>query len=206
MKVFDDFLLEDFVLMIDWILFFVIWDIKGQYLVVLIDNCYGFVVKVFYDDVWWMLDEIVEKKLLMVWGVVSLWLVNVVGDDIWVFVDEGCREMLVMFYMLCQQMSWVIGVCVNVVMSDFVVLFESGIKDWIGGFVVIVGYGEDEFVVWYVCESDDYNKILFQVFVDCLVEVFVEKLYQIVRMDLWGYVDESVLVVEGVIVEYYQGI
>jgi cobalamin-dependent methionine synthase I len=94
----------------------------------------------------------------------------------------------------------------NVAMSDFVAPLDSGINDWIGGFAVTAGHGEDELAGRYAKQGDDYNKILSQALADRLAEAFAEKLHQIVRKDLWGYAADEALSSEELIAEKYQGI
>ncbi|ASP33397.1 methionine synthase [Labrenzia sp. VG12] len=204
--VFDDFPLEDLVPLIDWTPFFATWEIKGRYPAVLTDNRYGSAAKALYDDARRMLDEIVEKKLLTARGVAALWPANAVGDDLRVFTDETRSETLATFHTLRQQMARSAGGRANVAMSDFVAQQDSGISDWIGGFAVTAGHGEDELAARYAREGDDYNKILSQALADRLAEAFAEKLHQIVRTDLWGYAKEEALSLEDIIAEKYQGI
>jgi len=205
-SVFDDFPLEDLVPMIDWTPFFATWEIKGRYPAVLTDNRYGPAAKALFDDARRMLDEIVEKKLLTARGVAALWPANAVGDDVRVFADEGRSETLAIFHTLRQQMARTAGGRANVALSDFVAPEDSGINDWIGGFAVTAGHGEDELAARYAKEGDDYNKILSQALADRLAEAFAEKLHQIVRTDLWGYAADENLSIEDIIAEKYQGI
>ncbi|WP_298818350.1 methionine synthase [uncultured Roseibium sp.] len=204
--VFDEFPLEELVPLIDWTPFFATWEIKGRYPAVLTDNRYGPAAKALYDDARRMLDEIVERKLLTARGVASLWPANAVGDDVRVFTDEGRSETLATFHTLRQQMARSAGGRANVALSDFVAPLESGIKDWVGGFAVTAGHGEDDLAARYAKEGDDYNKILSQALADRLAEAFAEKLHQIVRTDLWGYAADENLQVEDIIGEKYQGI
>jgi 5-methyltetrahydrofolate--homocysteine methyltransferase len=204
--VFDDFPLEELVPMIDWTPFFATWEIKGRYPAVLTDNRYGPAAKALFDDARRMLDEIVEKKLLTARGVAALWPANAVGDDVRVFADEGRSETLATFHTLRQQMARTAGGRANVALSDFVAQTDSGINDWIGGFAVTAGHGEDELAARYAREGDDYNKILSQALADRLAEAFAEKLHQIVRTDLWGYAAGENLSIEDIIAEKYQGI
>ena len=153
-----------------------------------------------------MLDEIVEKKLLTARGVAALWPANAVGDDLRVFTDESRTETLATFHTLRQQMARNAGGRANVAMSDFVAQQDSGVSDWIGGFAVTAGHGEDELAARYAREGDDYNKILSQALADRLAEAFAEKFHQIVRTDLWGYSADEGLSLEDIIAEKYQGI
>lgn len=82
------------------------------------------------------------------------------------------------------------------VFVDFV-----GLCDYVGVFVVIVGFGIEIWVVEFEVVNDDYFVIMFKLLVDCLVEVVVEWFYLKVCIYYWGYVidekfDNNVLIVE----------
>ncbi|NBN63340.1 methionine synthase [Pannonibacter tanglangensis] len=203
---FDDFPLEDLVPLIDWTPFFSTWEIKGRYPAVLTDNRYGPAAKALYDDARRMLDEIVTKKLLTAKGVAGLWPAQARGDDIVLFTGEDRRQELATFFTLRQQMSRTAGGRANVALSDFVAPEGSGVADWVGGFAVTAGHGEDDLAARYAKAGDDYNKILSQALADRLAEAFAEKLHQIVRTDLWGYAAGETLTNEEIIEEKYQGI
>ncbi|MTI45470.1 methionine synthase (B12-dependent) [Roseibium hamelinense] len=205
-KVFDEFPLEELAPMIDWTPFFATWEIKGRFPEVLRDNRYGPAATALYDDARRMLDEIVEKKLLSARGVASLWPANAEGDDIRVYTDENRTETLATFHTLRQQMARASGGRANVAMSDFLASADSGTPDWIGGFAVTAGHGENELAERYARDGDDYNKILSQALADRLAEAFAEKLHQIVRTNLWGYAPDEALSVEDIISEKYDGI
>ncbi|MEP2578683.1 MAG: methionine synthase, partial [Roseibium sp.] len=206
LSVFDDFPLEDLVPLIDWTPFFATWEIKGRYPAVLTDNRYGPAAKALYDDARRMLDEIVEGKLLTARGVASIWPANAAGDDVRIFTDESRSLELATFHTLRQQMTRTAGGRANVALSDFVAPEGSGVDDWVGGFAVTAGHGEDELAARYARDNDDYNKILSQALADRLAEAFAEKLHQIVRKDLWGYAADETLSAEDIIAEKYQGI
>lgn len=180
--VFDDYLFVDLVEVIDWMLFFQVWELVGKFLVIFIDEIVGIQVSEFYCDVCVMLDCIVGEKWLIVKVVFGFWLVNSVGDDVYLIIDDG----LVVLYFLCQQVDKLVE-WLDFCLVDFIVLVDSGRQDWIGVFVVIVGIGIDLYVVCFEVDYDDYNVILFKVLVDCFVEVLVECLYQYVCIDYWGY-------------------
>ena len=203
---FDNFPLEELVPVIDWTPFFSTWEIKGRYPAVLTDNRYGPAARALYDDARKMLAEIVRDRLLRPKGVVGFWPAAARGDDIVLYEDEERTGERAMLHTLRQQMARAEGTRANVAMADFVADEASGIADWVGGFAVTSGHGEEEFVARYVKAGDDYNKILAQALCDRLAEAFAEKLHQIVRTSLWGYAPQEEASVEDLIAERYQGI
>ncbi|WP_249693819.1 methionine synthase [Stappia sp. WLB 29] len=198
--------LQDLVEVIDWTPFFSTWEIKGTYPAVLTDNRYGPAAKALYDDARKMLDEIVRDKLVQPRGVVGFWPAAARGDDIVLYEDEERTRERTVLHTLRQQMARAEGTRANVAMADFVAAEDSGIADWVGGFAVTSGHGEEEFLSRYVKAGDDYNKILAQALCDRLAEAFAEKLHQIVRTSLWGYAPQEKASVEELIAEKYQGI
>jgi len=204
--VFDDFPLEDLVPVIDWTPFFATWEIKGRYPDILRDNRYGPAATALYDDARRMLDEIVGNKLLTARGVAGFWPAASRGDDIVLFSDETRQSEQAVLHTLRQQMARTSSSRANVALSDFIAPEGSGIRDYIGGFAVTAGHGEDELAARYERAGDDYNKIMSQALADRLAEAFAERLHQIVRKDLWGYAAGEALSNEDLIAEKYQGI
>ncbi|MFD1696451.1 methionine synthase [Roseibium aestuarii] len=205
-KTFRDFPLEELVPVIDWTPFFSTWEIKGRYPAVLTDDRYGEAATSLYNDARRMLDEIVEKKLLQAHGVAGFWPANARGDDIVLYGDDSRASELATFYTLRQQMARKAGARANVALSDFVAPEGSGVADYVGGFAVTAGFGEEELAARFARANDDYNKILSQALADRLAEAFAEKLHQIVRKELWGYAADETFSNEELIEEKYQGI
>ncbi|WP_349357716.1 methionine synthase [Stappia sp.] len=202
----DDVSLEDLASAIDWTPFFATWEIKGTYPAVLTDNRYGPAAKALYDDARRMLDEIVRDRLLSPKGVVGFWPAAARGDDIVLFADETRATECAVLHTLRQQMERASGTRANLAMADFVAPEDSGIADYVGGFAVTAGHGEDDIVARYVKDGDDYNKILAQALADRLAEAFAERLHERVRREFWGYAPQENLSVEDLIAEKYQGI
>ena len=137
-----------------------------------------------------MLKEIKEKKLLRANAVIGLFPANSVGDDVEVYTDDSRKTVLTTFHMLRQQYEKVDDrpyYCI----SDFLAPKETGIKDYIGGFAVTSGIGIDEIVKAYEDDHDDYRSILMKALADRLAEAFAERLHEIVRKEIWGYVPEE---------------
>ena len=94
----------------------------------------------------------------------------------------------------------------NLALSDFIAPKESGIEDYIGGFVVTTGIGLDEHVQRFEADHDDYNSILIKALADRLAEALAEFMHQEVRRKHWGYASDEVLSNEELIKETYRGI
>nr|WP_321443891.1 methionine synthase [uncultured Cohaesibacter sp.] len=204
-KVIDDIDLADLVPFIDWTPFFSTWEMKGRYPAILSDDVYGEAATSLFNDAQAMLKQIVEEKWLTARGVIGLWPANGVGDDIAVYGDESRESEIGRFFGLRQQMAGR-SARANVALGDFVAPLDSGVADYIGGFAVSTGFGEDVRAKAFDAAGDDYSKILLQALADRLAEAFAEAMHQTVRKDYWGYAKDETLSTEELIAETYQGI
>ena len=204
-KVIDSIDLGDLVPYIDWTPFFSTWEMKGRYPAILTDDRYGEAATSLFNDAQAMLKKIVEEKWLTARGVIGLWPANGIEDDIVVYEDDARETELARFYGIRQQMAGRSSRA-NVAFGDFVAPLETGISDYIGGFAVSTGFGEEEHARAFDEQGDDYSKILLQALADRLAEAFAEAMHQQVRKEYWGYASDEQLSTEDLIAETYQGI
>ena len=94
----------------------------------------------------------------------------------------------------------------NAALSDFIAPVSSGVPDYIGGFVVTAGIGEDVIADRFKNANDDYSSILCKALADRLAEAFAERMHARVRREFWGYAPDETLSAEELILEKYQGI
>ena len=94
----------------------------------------------------------------------------------------------------------------NAALSDFIAPATSGVPDYIGGFVVTAGIGEDVVADRFKNANDDYSSILCKALADRLAEAFAERMHQRVRKEFWGYAPDEALPAEDLILEKYAGI
>jgi 5-methyltetrahydrofolate--homocysteine methyltransferase len=83
---------------------------------------------------------------------------------------------------------------------------DSGIADYIGGFVVTAGIGEEEHIAAYEAAHDDYRSIMLKSLADRLAEALAEYMHEQTRRELWGYAPDEDLDNDALIHEKYQGI
>jgi 5-methyltetrahydrofolate--homocysteine methyltransferase len=205
-RVFEDFDLAELVNTIDWTPFFQTWELKGRYPAILDDDRYGEAARTLYKDAQVMLQRIVGEKWLTAKAVVGFWPANAVGDDIALYADETRTREIARLHTLRQQIARREGrERAHIALADYVA--PKGTKpDWIGGFVVTAGIGEEELARRFEAEKDDYSSILSKALADRLAEAFAERMHQIVRKQLWGYVPDEALTNEELILEQYRGI
>jgi 5-methyltetrahydrofolate--homocysteine methyltransferase len=205
-RLFKGYDLAELARYIDWTPFFHAWELKGTYPRILQDNKYGEAARPLFDDAQAMLKQLIEEKWLTANGVVGFWPANSVGDDIELYTDDTRTKPLTTLHTLRQQMARDAGARANLALADFVAPRDSGIADYIGGFAVTAGIGEEDVARRFERANDDYSKILVKALADRLAEAFAEALHEKVRKELWGYAPQEKLSNEELIAEDYAGI
>lgn len=191
--------LRDF---IDWTPFFATWELKGRYPAILDSDAYGEVARDLFKDANAMLDQIIAEKWVNARAVMGFWPCARNGDDVRLFTDESRTETLANFHGLRQQISKGANGKPNYNISDYVAPKD----DYIGGFCVTTGLGEEGRAQKFRDAGDDYNAILFQALTDRLAEAFAEHLHQRVRREFWGYAPDETASGDELIAEKYAGI
>lgn len=190
---------------IDWTPFFSTWEMNGQYPRILKDDRYGEAATSLFSDAQEMLERIISEKWLTANGVIGLWPANADGDDIIVYKDENRDKEAARFYTLRQQMQRQ-NDRPNSALADFVAPLASCVKDYIGGFAVTAGIGEEARAKAFNEAGDDYAKILISALSDRLAEAFAELMHARIRREIWGYAAEETLNNHELIEEKYRGI
>ena len=159
-----------------------------------------------FADAQAMLKKMIAENWVEARAVFGLFPANTVNDDdIAVYADESRTKTLMTWHNLRQQMKKPEGRA-NLCLADFVAPKASGLKDYLGAFVVTAGIGEDERAKAFEAAHDDYSAILFKSLCDRLAEAFAEHLHLRVRREFWGYASEEALANDELIAEKYQGI
>lgn len=190
---------------IDWTPFFRTWELHGKYPNILEDEVVGVEAKKLLDDAHEMLEKIANENWLSHKGIVGIFPANSVEDDIRIYQPDRPDQLLHTQHTMRQQSKKAAGVPNNA-LADFIAPEKSGIKDYIGGFVVTSGIGIDAHVARFEADHDDYNSILLKALADRLAEAFAEFLHAKVRREIWGYAANESLDNEALISEKYQGI
>ncbi|HHL42500.1 MAG TPA: methionine synthase [Hellea balneolensis] len=186
---------------IDWTPFFATWELKGRYPDILDNERFGAAARDLFRDANAMLDQLIAEKWVKAQATIGFWSCERNGDDIRVFTDESRKKTLAHFHTLRQQIAKS-GDKPNYALSDFIAPKD----DYIGGFAVTAGLGEQNRVTDYKAAGDDYNAILFQALTDRLAEALAEHMHERVRREFWGYEIGETASTEDLIAEQYQGI
>jgi 5-methyltetrahydrofolate--homocysteine methyltransferase len=202
---FENYDLAELAPYIDWTPFFQTWELTGRFPAILTDAKVGEAARALYDDARKMLDRIVKEKWFTARAVIGFWPANTVGDDIVVYADETRSRQVATLHTLRQQLEKREG-RYNTALSDFVAPSSSGVPDYVGGFVVTAGIGEDAVADRFKNANDDYSSILCKALADRLAEAFAERMHARVRREFWGYAPDEALSNEELILEKYDGI
>ncbi len=190
---------------IDWTPFFRTWELHGKYPEILQDKVVGEAAQVLFKDAQEMLSKLISENWLQAKAVVGLFPANAVGDDIEIYKNEQDNDPIYTQRTIRQESKKAAGQA-NLALSDFIAPKASGIKDYIGGFVVTTGHGIELKALEFEKNNDDYNSILLKSLADRLAEAYAEYLHQLVRKEIWAYSSSERLSNEELIHEKYLGI
>lgn len=200
-KQWNDFSLEEIIPYIDWTYFFNTWGFKGVFPDLLDDPEKGMEARKLFDDAKSELDELCNNKKIRAKAVIGIFPANSSGDDI--LVSKDGKE--IRFCQLRDQRKHKDGEP-NYCLSDFLAPVESGIKDYIGGFVVSVGQEPANLSKKSRELGDDYTALLIETLCDRMVEAFSEVLFYNTRKNYWGYAPDEVNKPKEILSGKYRGI
>jgi len=204
-RIWRNFDLAELIKVIDWTPFFQTWELRGRFPDILVDEKQGKAARELHEDAQRMLERIVAERWFNPKAVIGFWPANAIGDDIALYAGEARGDEAARLFTLRQQLVKRDG-RPNLALSDFVAPRESGIADYVGGFVVTAGAEEARIAERFERANDDYASILVKALADRIAEAFAERLHQLVRKELWGYAPDEALSNEELIRETYQGI
>jgi 5-methyltetrahydrofolate--homocysteine methyltransferase len=202
-KLISGYSLEEISYYIDWTFFFHAWKLNGKYPAILDDPEKGEEARKLMADAQKMLKDIIENNSLMANAVVGFYPANSTGDSIQLFDEEGKPS--TMFHFLRNQELKEPGKA-NLCLSDFIAPAESGVRDYMGFFVVTAGHGVEKCVEKFARDNDDYSAIMVKILADRLAEAFAELLHVKVRREFWGYAPNEEMDLPALLHEEYQGI
>jgi len=205
-RVLDDIPLATLVPYIDWMPLFNAYEFRGTFPAILDDEIVGEASRDLYADAQKMLSRIVAGKWLTARAVFGFFPANRVGDDdIAIYADEQRSGPVATLHHLRQQKP-LADQLPNACLADFVAPHDSGLRDYVGAFVVTAGLGIDSHVEAFERDLDDYSSILLKALADRLAEACAEYLHADVRRVHWGYATEETLNSEQLVAEAYRGI
>ncbi len=189
---------------IDWTPFFLTWELKAQFPMILDHPVYGAQARELYVDGKKLLADIIRNKRARPRAVTGFWAAQRVGDDVQVYADEAATQPLAKLHFLRQQQDLKPGEPM-LALSDFVAPLESGRVDYIGAFACTAGQEIEDYALSLKKGGDDYSGLLVQALGDRLAEAFAEFLHLQARK-AWGYGATEGLEISELIKEKYRGI
>ncbi len=204
-RVFDCSDLADLARFIDWTPFFQTWELKGRYPALLDDPEQGEAARALWDDAQAMLMRIIDERWFKPKAVVGFWPAARAGDDIELFADEARAARIATLFTLRQQIARRDG-RPNLALADFVAPRSSGVRDYIGAFVVTAGAGDDEIARRFQQANDDYSSIMVKALADRFAEALAEAMHARARRELWGCAPDEAFTPQELIGEPYKGI
>ncbi len=193
-----DIKLSEIVPFIDWSPLFWAWGFKGMYPKILDNAQYGRECVKIYNDAKTLLGKIIQQDLFKPKAVVGWWQAQSSGDDVLVYDQSG--QQLEKLCFLRQQNDKP----VNNSLADYIAPLDSGVKDYIGAFVVTM-HEVEKLANQYEASGDDYLAIMTKVLGDRLVEGLAEYVHKLMR-EWCGYGLNEDLSIEDLIYEKYRGI
>ncbi|NVO20205.1 MAG: methionine synthase [Bacteroidetes bacterium] len=203
-EILKSYSLEEISQYIDWTFFFQAWKISGRYPQIFEDKAKGAEAWKLFNDAQEMLKKMISERHVTANAVYGFYPARSEGDSVELY-DETSGKTFKSFHFLRNQEAKEEGIP-NLCLSDFVAPVGSGVKDYLGFFVVTAGLGVEKLADRYVAENDDYNAIMVKVLADRLAEAFTELLHKRVRREFWGYNSSESLEIEQMLAEEYNGI
>lgn len=188
--------------LIDWSPFFWAWSLKGLYPKILSHEKYGDEAKKLFNDAQLILQKMMDEEYLCPKVTVGVWPAAQVDEDDVLLFDENGKAFEKFNFVRQQREKEAAGGFYRS-LSDFVAPQSSGIRDYVGAFVVTVGEKVDELSRKFQSENDDYNSLMVKALADRLAEALAEWAH--LKMRKWVHIDEQ-LTVQDMIDEKYQGI
>jgi 5-methyltetrahydrofolate--homocysteine methyltransferase len=202
---FESYDLGELVPYIDWSPFFQTWELVGRYPLIFDDPQAGQAARALFEDAQKMLADVVRERWLTARAVFGFWPANAEEDDMLLLDSEKRGNAIAVLHTLRQQMARESDKP-NLALADFVAPRATGVADYLGGFVVTAGHGEEHHIRRFEADKDDYSAILLRALADRLAEAFAERLHARVRREFWGYAPDENLSCEQLIGESYRGI
>jgi 5-methyltetrahydrofolate--homocysteine methyltransferase len=195
---------------IDWTPYFLTWELKAQFPMILDHPVYGQQARELFADGKKLLDDIIRHKRAKPKAVAGLWPANSVGDDVEVYSDESRTTVLATLHFLRQQVATpnprsAVAPPAAYCLADFVAPKSSGRADYVGAFACTAGQEIEDYALNLKQGGDDYKGLLVQALGDRLAEAYAEFLHLQVRK-AWGYGETEDLAVADLIKEKYRGI
>ncbi len=199
-RIFKDFSLAEIAGYINWTFFFHAWEFKGVFPKIFNDKLKGKEAKKLFDDAQKMLEKIIDEKWFSAKAILGFYKACSHGNTIELCDDKNTKVSEFTFLRQLEKSSK------HLCLADFIAPKDLGIDDYIGAFVVSVGFGIDEKIQEFRKNNDEYSVILLKSIADRFAEAFAELMHLKVRKEFWAYAKNEDLSIEDLFKEKFQGI
>ncbi|HNC24523.1 MAG TPA: methionine synthase, partial [Opitutaceae bacterium] len=189
---------------IDWGPFFSAWELHGRFPDILRDPVVGAEATKLHADAQVLLARIIAERRFTAKAVLAFWPANATGDSVEVYADEQRSRVIETFHFLRQQHEKPAGQFQHC-LADYVAPRDSGRLDYLGGFAVTSGHGDEAFAQEFAARHDDYSAIMVKALGDRLAEALAELLHHRAR-EFCGYGRTENLAMPDLIREQYRSI
>ncbi|RMH57270.1 MAG: methionine synthase [Candidatus Hydrogenedentota bacterium] len=201
--------LDEIIARFDWTPFFQTWELKGRFPAILDDPKVGTEARKLHSDALAMLERIRDLGRVFPRAAVGFFPANSRNETVIIYRDDERTEERGAFQFPRQvrkrgARSDSSFICYS--LADFIAPVETGLRDYLGGFVVTAGPEIEELAREHEEAGDDYGSILIKSLADRIAEALAEYLHLLVRTTLWGYAPEESLSNEDILRERYRGI
>jgi 5-methyltetrahydrofolate--homocysteine methyltransferase len=201
-EVINEFEFDELVKYIDWTFFFFAWKLSGKYPGILNDPVKGEEARKLFDDAKKYLREVVSNRIITSRGIYGIFPAASAGDDINIFSPDGKGNQSGTFRFLRNQ-EVKENNAPNLCLSDYIAPVASGLKDFIGAFVVTADIDESKMLSY---KSDDYANIMIRILGDRIAEAAAELLHEKIRKEFWGFSPDEKLTAVELFKNAYRGI
>jgi len=202
LHVIEEFDLKELYRYIDWTFFFFAWKVSGKYPAIFDDPVKGEEARKLFDDAQKYLQDIIDYKIINAKGILGLFPAASSGDDIRVYNSSETEKEKVVFRFLRNQEPKETRIP-NLCLSDFIAPELSGIKDYIGAFVVTAEIHEEALKRY---KGDDYSIIMIRILGDRIAEAAAELIHEKIRKEYWGYAPDENFSADELFKSKYRGI
>lgn len=200
--VINEFSLEEIEKYIDWTFFFFAWKLSGKYPAILNDPVKGEEARKLFDDARKYLHEIRVNNIISSKGILGLFPASSKGDDVIIYSPyESVKELTALRFLRNQEVKE--NNVPNLCLSDYIAPESSGIRDYIGAFVVTADIDESNMAPY---KADDYANIMIRILSDRIAEAAAELMHEKIRKEYWGYSPEENHTAEDLFRNAYRGI
>lgn len=188
---------------INWMFFFVAWELKGPFPAILDDPQRGEEARKLFNDAQALLEKFCQDELTCQ-SIYGIYPANSIEDDIEVYLTKDKNESIIFHNLRSQSVKD--NKEPNKCLSDFIAPKHTNKTDYIGAFAVTAGDQFQKISQEFTSQNNDYLSIMTRILADRIAEAYTELLHLKIRKEYWGFAQNENLTTEELFKEKYQSI